>query len=95
MQEADVLRALRQAPLKLIAARIRRARRMAEMSLDALAEAAGTSRQHLINLEHARHRPRRDMLQRIAAATGRTLDFFLVEEDGELATFPDVGGRDA
>lgn len=90
MKTTDAGDALRQAPLKLIAARIRRARKAAgEMSLDALAEAVGSSRQHLINLEHARHRPRLQMLEGIAEATGKPLDYFLVEEAGEPNPFPD------
>lgn len=72
---------LRDAPLKLIAARIRRARRQADMTLDGLAGVADTSRQHLINLEKGKHRPRPEMLLRIAEATGKTPDWFLVEDE--------------
>lgn len=79
---------LRDAPLKLIAARIRRARRQADMTLDGLAGVAETSRQHLINLEKGKHRPRADMLTRIAEATGKSLDWFLVEDE-DPNPFPD------
>lgn len=80
---------VKDAPRKLIAARIRRARRQAEMTLDGLGEQVGTSRHHLIRLERGDHRPRLDMLQRIATATGKPLDYFLVEEAGEPNPFPD------
>lgn len=79
---------LKNAPLKLVAARIRRARRDADLTLDALAETVGSSRHHLIRLEKGNHRPRIDMLTRIAEATGKPLDFFLVEEAGEPNPFP-------
>lgn len=79
---------IRDAPLRLIAARIRRARREAGLTLDALAELVGTSRHHLIRLEKAHHRPRAEMLAGIAKATGKPLDFFLVEETGEPDQFP-------
>ena len=80
---------LRDAPLPMIAARIRRARRQSEMTLDGLAGAVDSSRQHLINLEKGRHRPRAEMLTKIAEATGKPLDYFLVEEAGENPPFPD------
>lgn len=74
----------------LIAARIRRARRQAGLSHDKLGEAiGGVSRQHLIKLEKAKHRPRADMLTKIADATGKPLDYFLLEEAGEPNPFPD------
>lgn len=92
METTDVSELLRQAPLRLIAARIRKARKTAgpdggKLSLDELAAAAGTSRQHLINLEHARSRPRAPMLERIAEATSRPVDFFLVGGAGEPDPF--------
>lgn len=71
---------LKDAPLRLIAARIRRARKDSELSHDKLGERVGTSRQHLINLEKGRHRPRPDMLTRIADATGRDIEWFLDPE---------------
>lgn len=74
----------------LIAARIRRARRQAGLSHDRLGDAiGGVTRQHLIKLEKAKHRPRAQMLTRIAEATGKPLDFFLVEEAGEPNPFPE------
>lgn len=79
---------IKDAPLRLIAARIRRARRSANLTLDSLAETAGTSRHHLIRLEKGNHRPRVEMLSRIAEATGRPVDYFLVEEAGEPNPFP-------
>lgn len=79
---------LREAPLKLIAARIRRARKEADLSHDRLGEQVGTSRQHLISLEKARHRPRLEMLTKIAGATGRDLDWFL-DPEVDPSPFPD------
>ena len=79
---------LREAPLKLIAARIRRARKEADLSHDRLGDHVGTSRQHLISLEKARHRPRLEMLTRIAEATGRDLDWFL-DPEVDPSPFPD------
>ena len=74
----------------LIAGRIRRARRQAGLSHDKLGEAiGGVSRQHLIKLEKAKHRPRADMLARIAQATGKPIDYFLNAEAGEPNPFPD------
>lgn len=85
----DELRSeIQNAPLKMIAGRIRQARRAAEMTLDGLGEEVGTSRHHLIRLEGAKHRPRPAMLQAIAIATGKPLDFFLVEESGNPNPFP-------
>lgn len=71
---------LKEAPLRLVAARIRRARKEADLSHDRLGAEVGTSRQHLISLEKARHRPRLEMLTKIAEATGRDLDWFLDPE---------------
>lgn len=48
----------------------------------------GVSRQHLIKLEKARHRPGPEMLERLAIATGKPVDYFLVEEAGEPNPFP-------
>lgn len=73
----------------LIAARIRRARRQAGLSHDKLGEAlGGVTRQHLIKLEKGQHRPRAQMLLRIAAATDKPVEFFLVEEVGDPGPFP-------
>ena len=80
---------LRQADLRLIASRLRRARREAQLSLDALAEQVGSSRQHLIALEKARHRPRLEMLTRIAEATGRQVEWFL-DPDVEPSPFQEA-----
>lgn len=66
--------------MKLVAARIKRARREADLSHDRLGERVGTSRQHLISLEKGRHRPRLEMLTRIAEATERDVDWFLDPE---------------
>lgn len=87
----DLQEQIRLAPGTLIAARIRRARRDAEMTHDKLGEAiGGVTRQHLIKLEKAKHRPRADMLSKIAEATGKPLDFFLLEDAGEPNPFPEA-----
>lgn len=77
---------IKNAPLSLIAARIKRARREA-MSHDRLAARVGTSRSHLIKLEKGKHRPRAEMLVRIADATGREIDWF-VDPDLDPSPFP-------
>ena len=85
---------IRLAPGQLIATRIRRARKMAgdggkAMSHDRLGElCGGVSRQHLIRLEQAKHRPRAEMLRRIAEATGRSVDWFL-DPAMDPSPFPD------
>lgn len=77
MGSVDLRESIHQADLRLIASRIRRARKTCNLSLDLLASTVGTSRQHLISLEKARHRPRLEMLTRIAEATGRPVEWFL------------------
>lgn len=79
---------IQDAPLRLLASRLRRARRDCGLSHDRIAEQAGTSRQHLINLEKGRHRPRPEMLAAIAEATGKPIEFFVVEEAGDRRPFP-------
>jgi transcriptional regulator with XRE-family HTH domain len=80
---------LRDAPLPLIAARIRRARKTAGLSHDALGERmGGVYRQNLINLEKGKHRPRLTTLERIAEATGREIDWFL-DPEVDPSPFPD------
>jgi transcriptional regulator with XRE-family HTH domain len=76
---------IRLAPGQLIAARVKRARKTAGpdgtvVSHDRLAVTVGTSRQHLIKLENATHRPRAEMLLKIAEATGRDPRWFLDPE---------------
>ena len=87
---ADVLQEqIRLAPGAVIAARIRRARREANLSHDKLgALVGGVSRQHLIKLEKAKHRPRAEMLTRIAEATGRSVDWFL-DPEVDPSPFPE------
>jgi transcriptional regulator with XRE-family HTH domain len=97
VNEADALQErIRLAPGQLIATRIRRARRSAgpnggALSHDKLGELiGGVSRQHLIKLETAQHRPRADMLARIAQATARPVDWFL-DPEVDPSPFPDEG----
>jgi transcriptional regulator with XRE-family HTH domain len=83
---------LRDAPLPLVAARIRRARKALGLSHDALGKRmGGVSRQHLIKLEKGLHRPGLEMVERIAEATGKPVEYFLVEEAGEPNPFPSAG----
>lgn len=91
VEELDLLQErIRLADGRLIAARIRRARRQSGLSHDKLGEATGgVSRQHLIKLEKAQHRPRAEMLNRIAEATGKPVDYFLDVEAGEPNPFPE------
>lgn len=72
---------IRLAPLPLIAARIRRARKLAGDSHDVIGERmGGVTRQHLIKLEKGRHRPKAETLLSYAAATGRNVEWFLDPE---------------
>lgn len=81
---------IRLAPGPLIGARIRRARKEAAISHDKLGEAlGGVTRQHLIKLEKAQHRPRAEMLTKIAEATGRDIDWFL-DPEVDPSPFPNV-----
>lgn len=86
---------IRLAPGQLIATRIKRARKTADLSHDELGErCGGVTRQHLIKLEKATHRPRAAMLRRIADATERPVDWF-VDPDQDPSPFPvdGSGGR--
>lgn len=83
---------IRLAPGQLIGARIRRARKDAGLSHDKLGDLLdGVTRQHLIKLEKARHRPRADMLARIAGATGKPVDWFFEEQRPAADEFADLG----
>lgn len=89
MTSEELNDAIRNAPLRLIAGRIKQARKGSDRkTLDLLGDEVGTSRHHLIRLEGGKHRPRPEMLQRIAEATGKSVEFFLIEEAGEPNPFP-------
>ena len=92
MQSLDALQErIRQTSGQLIAARIRRARTEEGLSHDRLGEAiGGVSRQHLIKLEKAQHRPGAGLLTRIADATDRDVDWFLDPEVDPARPFPDA-----
>jgi len=90
----DLQERIRLAPGALIAARIKRARRELNgeqgLSHDKFGVLiGGVTRQHLIKLEKAQHRPRADMLSRIAEATGREIDWFL-DPEVDPSPFPNV-----
>jgi len=88
--DTDLQERIRLAPGALIAARIRRARRDANLSHDRLGERmGGVTRQHLIKLEKAQHRPGKEMLTRIAEATERPVEWFL-DPDIEPSPFPEA-----
>jgi transcriptional regulator with XRE-family HTH domain len=76
----ELERLLRDAPLPLIAARVKRARKTRGWSHDSLGEACGMYRANLIRLEQGKHRPRLGTLERIAAATDRDLRWFIDPE---------------
>lgn len=86
----DLREQIRRAPLELVAARIRRARRLAGLSHDSIAErmGGGASRQHLIKLEAGKHRPGPEMLARYAEATGKPVEWF-VDPDLDPSPFPE------
>lgn len=87
VETADLQEKIRLAPGELIASRIRRARREAGLSHDALGERmGGVTRQHLIKLEKAKHRPGASMLTRLAEATGRPVEWF-IDPDLEPSPF--------
>jgi transcriptional regulator with XRE-family HTH domain len=88
----DLQERIRLAPGALIAARIKRARKTLGISHDRLGElCGGVSRQHLIKLEQAKHRPRAEMLAKIANATGRDIDWFL-DPEVDPSPFPAEDG---
>jgi transcriptional regulator with XRE-family HTH domain len=72
---------IRKAPGDLIARKIKQARKEAGLSHDTLGERlGGVSRQHLIKLEKAVHRPRAALLLSISEETSRDVDWFLAPE---------------
>ena len=86
-QIEDLERLLRDAPLPMVAARIKRARKTLSLSHDKLGERmGGVFRQTLIGYEKGEHRPKLPMLLRLADATGREARWF-VDPDAEPAPF--------
>lgn len=68
-----------------IAARLREARADRGYSHDQLgARAGGVSRQHLIKLEQAQHKPKAAMLERLAEALDLPVDWFLADHAGAI-----------
>jgi transcriptional regulator with XRE-family HTH domain len=87
-QTDELLQLLRDAPLPLIAARIKRARKASGLSHDRLGElAGGIHRPNLIGLEQGKHRPRMKTLERISEATGRDPRWF-VDPEVDPSPFP-------
>jgi DNA-binding XRE family transcriptional regulator len=62
--------------LEYVSARIREARKEANMTQDALGKATGLPQSHISRLEAGLHSPSHLTLKRIAEATGRELTFF-------------------
>lgn len=85
----DLRRQLQLAPLPLIAARIRRARRELDLTHDQAGERipGGMTRQQLIKFEKAKNRPRLETLLRIAEGFGRDPEWF-VNEGLDPSPFP-------
>ena len=89
VSDLELQERIRLAPGLLVGSRIRKARRDADLSHDALGERmGGVSRQHLIKLEKAKHRPGAAMLTRLAEATGRPVEWFL-DPDAQPSPIPD------
>jgi len=89
VSDLELQERIRLAPGLLIGSRIRKARRDVGLSHDSLGERmGGVSRQHLIKLEKAKHRPGAAMLTRLAEATGRPVEWFL-DPDAQSSPFPD------
>ena len=91
--DRDTLELLRKnAPLKMIAARVKRARTSKGWSHDTLGERCGMYRANLIKLEQAKHRPQLETLERVAEATGREVRWFV---DPDLDESPFQAGEKA
>ena len=89
----DIEDLLRAAPLPMISARIKRARKTKGWSHDRLGvEMGGVHRQNLIGYENGRHRPRLATLERIAEATGRDVRWFV---DPDVDESPFQEGQEA
>jgi transcriptional regulator with XRE-family HTH domain len=76
----DLRRQIQLAPLAFIGGRVRRARRLLGLSHDALGARMGMTRQQLIKIEQAKHRPQLETLLRISKATGKPLEWFVDPE---------------
>jgi transcriptional regulator with XRE-family HTH domain len=74
---------------RLVGVKIKQARRAAGLSHDKLAAMVGSSRQHLIRLEQGLHMPGTELLERIAAATGKAVSELSPEDEAEAAAAAD------
>jgi transcriptional regulator with XRE-family HTH domain len=68
--------------------RIRTARLAAGLTQAQLARSIGSGERNIVRWENDRNAPRTAFLARIADATGKPLEYFLVEEAGEPNPFP-------
>lgn len=75
-REEQLQRVIHAAPLALIAARVRRGRRLASLTQVELAEVVGISPRQVIRYEKGESRPSATTLLRIAEATGRRVEWF-------------------
>lgn len=74
---------------RLVGVKIKQARKAAGLSHDKLAAMVGSSRQHLIRLEQGLHMPGPELLERIAAATGKAVSDLSPEDEAEAAAMAD------
>ena len=93
-EEEELQAKIRVAPPKLIGARIKRARKALDQTLDVFAAAIGTNRSHIIKLEKGDHRPQVRTLIKIASHTGRDPIWFL-DPEVDPSPFPDDREPDA
>ena len=84
----DLVALLRDAPLPLIAARMKRARKEANLTHDEAGARMGMVRQQIIKLEKGANRPRLGTLLRVAEGYGRDARWF-VDPEVDPSPFPD------
>lgn len=65
--------------------RIRKARKDAGLSQESLARKIGTSRRNVLRWEGGYNMPRSEHIAEIAAATGKSTDYFLGDDEDEEA----------
>jgi len=92
LTDEELQERIRQVSGKLIAARIKRARKTIDgpdgLTHDEFGERCGLVRTHLIKLEKGINRPRAATLRRISEASGRSVDWFL-DPSLDPSPFPD------
>lgn len=86
--QSELVALLRDAPLPLIAARMKRARKESGLTHDEAGERMGMVRQQIIKLEQGKNRPRLATLLRVAAGYDRDARWF-VDPEVDPSPFPD------